>query len=62
VAAGADETYDRQSRLYGDRGLAILCSQKVAVIGAGARVSLAIEYLHASASATWSGLTPSGSI
>nr|WP_256097081.1 ThiF family adenylyltransferase [Streptomyces agglomeratus] len=40
-----DLTYDRQSRLFGDRGQAILAGQKVAVIGAGGAGSLIVEYL-----------------
>jgi molybdopterin/thiamine biosynthesis adenylyltransferase len=40
-----DSTYDRQSRLLGDRGQAIPAGQKVAVIGAGGAGSLIIEYL-----------------
>lgn len=40
-----DLTYDRQSRMFGDRGQAILAAQKVAVIGAGGAGSLLIEYL-----------------
>jgi hypothetical protein len=40
-----DPTYDRQSRLFGDRGQAILAAQKVAVIGAGGAGSLLVEYL-----------------
>src|SRR6266536_3937961 len=44
VPAG-DLTYDRQSRLFGDRGQAILAGQKVAVIGAGGAGSLIVEYL-----------------
>lgn len=41
----ADPTYDRQSRLFGDHGQAILASQKVGVIGAGGAGSLVVEYL-----------------
>lgn len=44
-APAGDLTYDRQSRLFGDRGQAILAGQKVAVIGAGGAGSLIIEYL-----------------
>lgn len=44
-APGSDLTYDRQSRLLGDRGQAVLAGQKVAVIGAGGAGSLLIEYL-----------------
>jgi hypothetical protein len=42
---GADPTYDRQSRLFGDRGQALLAAQKVGVIGAGGAGSLLVEYL-----------------
>lgn len=42
---GADARYDRQSRLFGDRGQEILAGQKVGVIGAGGAGSLVIEYL-----------------
>ncbi|WP_037614845.1 ThiF family adenylyltransferase [Streptomyces aureus] len=41
----SDLTYDRQSRVFGDRGQAILAGQKVAVIGAGGAGSLIVEYL-----------------
>jgi tRNA A37 threonylcarbamoyladenosine dehydratase len=41
----ADERYDRQARIFGDRGQALLAAQKVAVIGAGGAGSLIIEYL-----------------
>jgi hypothetical protein len=41
----ADPTYDRQARLFGDRGQAILAGQKVGVIGAGGAGSLIVEYL-----------------
>jgi molybdopterin/thiamine biosynthesis adenylyltransferase len=41
----ADERYDRQARIFGDRGQALLATQKVAVIGAGGAGSLIIEYL-----------------
>ncbi|MHB8294313.1 MAG: ThiF family adenylyltransferase [Acidimicrobiales bacterium] len=40
-----DPTYDRQARLFGDRGQAILADQKVGVIGAGGAGSLIVEYL-----------------
>jgi hypothetical protein len=43
--ARTDETYDRQARLFGDRGQAILQAQKVGVIGAGGAGSLIVEYL-----------------
>lgn len=45
TAPAGDLTYDRQSRLFGDRGQAILAGQKVAVIGAGGAGSLIVEYL-----------------
>lgn len=41
----ADERYDRQARLFGDRGQALLADQKVGVIGAGGAGSLIVEYL-----------------
>jgi molybdopterin/thiamine biosynthesis adenylyltransferase len=41
----ADPAYDRQARIFGDRGQAILARQKVAVIGAGGAGSLLVEYL-----------------
>lgn len=41
----ADDTYDRQARLFGDRGQSILQSQKVAVVGAGGAGALVNEYL-----------------
>jgi hypothetical protein len=40
-----DLTYDRQARMFGDRGQAILAGQKVGVIGAGGAGSLIVEYL-----------------
>lgn len=40
-----DPTYDRQARLFGDRGQEILRRQKVGVIGAGGAGSLIVEYL-----------------
>lgn len=43
--ARADEAYDRQSRIFGDRGQHILASQRVAIIGLGGAGSLANEYL-----------------
>lgn len=45
VGARRDGTYDRQSRLFGDAGQAILQELKVGVIGAGGVGSLVIEYL-----------------
>ena len=44
-APGSDPTYDRQSRLFGDRGQAVLAAQKIGVIGAGGAGSLLVEYL-----------------
>jgi molybdopterin/thiamine biosynthesis adenylyltransferase len=41
----ADEHYDRQARLFGDRGQALLAQQKVGIIGAGGGGSLINEYL-----------------
>ena len=41
----ADPQYDRQVRLFGDRGQEILANQKVAIIGAGGAGSLINEYL-----------------
>jgi len=41
----ADDRYDRQARLFGDRGQALLLTQKVGVIGAGGAGSLILEYL-----------------
>jgi hypothetical protein len=45
VPADADPAYDRQARLFGDRGQALLRNQKVGVIGAGGAGSLIVEYL-----------------
>ncbi len=42
-SAGSD--YDRQVRLFGDRGQAILAAQKVGIVGAGGAGSLINEYL-----------------
>ena len=41
----ADPQYDRQVRLFGDRGQVILGAQKVAIVGAGGAGSLINEYL-----------------
>ena len=41
----ADPQYDRQVRLFGDRGQEILRAQKVAIIGAGGSGSLINEFL-----------------
>ena len=43
--AGADARYDRQVRLFGDRGQDLLAAQKVGVVGAGGAGSLINEYL-----------------
>jgi tRNA A37 threonylcarbamoyladenosine dehydratase len=43
--AVAGPAYDRQARLFGDRGQDILRNQKVGVIGAGGAGSLIVEYL-----------------
>jgi hypothetical protein len=40
-----DERYDRQVRLFGDRGQELLSRQKVGVIGAGGAGSLIVEHL-----------------
>jgi len=45
AAPSADQSYNRQARIFGDRGQAILAAQKVGVIGAGGAGSLLIEYL-----------------
>jgi molybdopterin/thiamine biosynthesis adenylyltransferase len=44
-AAIRDPDYDRQARLFGDAGQAILRSLKVGVIGAGGMGMLTVEYL-----------------
>lgn len=44
AAASAAERYDRQSRMFGDSGQAILEGQTVAIIGAGGGGSLLCEY------------------
>lgn len=44
-AAASDPSFDRQSRLFGDRGQAILNCQKVGIVGAGGAASLVVEYL-----------------
>jgi molybdopterin/thiamine biosynthesis adenylyltransferase len=43
--AGVDGRYDRQARLFGDRGQQVLAQLKVGVIGAGGAGSLIIEQL-----------------
>lgn len=40
-----ETTYDRQARLFGDRGQDLLSAQKVGVMGAGGAGSLLVEYL-----------------
>lgn len=42
---GADDCYERQTRLFGDRGQGMLKKLKVGVIGAGGAGSLIVEYL-----------------
>lgn len=42
---GVDDRFDRQARLFGDRGQLVLRQQKVGVIGAGGAGSLLVEYL-----------------
>lgn len=44
-AAPGEHTFDRQSRMFGDRGQEILAGQKVGVIGVGGAGSLVVEYL-----------------
>lgn len=41
----ADPTYDRQTRVFGDRGQVLLAKSKVAVVGLGGAGSLIAEYL-----------------
>lgn len=43
--SGAASRYDRQVRLFGDRGQDILSTQKVGIVGAGGAGSLINEYL-----------------
>jgi len=43
--SAADATFDRQARIFGDRGQEVLREQKVGVIGAGGGGSLISEYL-----------------
>jgi molybdopterin/thiamine biosynthesis adenylyltransferase len=45
TVAAAGPAFDRQSRLFGDRGQEILANQKVGVVGAGGAGSLVVEYL-----------------
>lgn len=45
VRAPIDDRYERQSRLFGDAGQAILAQQKVGVIGSGGVGMLLVEYL-----------------
>jgi hypothetical protein len=42
---GAGSAYDRQARLFGDRGQALLATLKVGVIGAGGAGSLLLQWL-----------------
>lgn len=42
---GRDATYDRQARVFGDKGQDMLSRAKVGVIGAGGVGSLVVEYL-----------------
>ena len=44
-AGAASSQYDRQVRLFGERGQEVLTNQKVAIIGAGGAGSLINEYL-----------------
>lgn len=41
----ADPTYDRQTRIFGDRGQVILTGSKIAIVGLGGIGSLIAEYL-----------------
>jgi molybdopterin/thiamine biosynthesis adenylyltransferase len=45
AAASADPTYDRQARLFGDAGQALLGGLKVGIIGAGGVGMLLVEYV-----------------
>jgi len=45
AAALADPSYDRQTRIFGDRGQQILARSRVAVVGLGGIGSLIVEYL-----------------
>ena len=45
VPPGADLTYDRQARLFGDRGQSLLHGAKVGIIGAGGVGSLLVLYM-----------------
>lgn len=45
VPPGADLTYDRQARLFGDRGQSFLHGAKVGIIGAGGVGSLLVLYM-----------------
>jgi hypothetical protein len=44
-AGGSDERFDRQSRLFGDRGQAALAAMRVAIVGAGGVGSVLVELL-----------------
>lgn len=45
VPPGVDSTYDRQARLFGDRGQSLLHGAKVGIIGAGGVGSLFVLYM-----------------
>ena len=59
--SAADAAYDRQARLFGDRGQEILRRQKVGIIGAGGAGSLIMSTWRAWASGISSSQTPSAS-
>lgn len=42
---GRDEMYDRQARLFGDAGQALIANAKVGIIGAGGAGSVLVDYL-----------------
>ena len=44
-AALADPSFDRQTRIFGDRGQAVLADSKVAIVGLGGAGSVVSEYL-----------------
>jgi len=45
IAGQLDQSYDREARLFGDAGVAVLRQLKVGVIGAGGVGSLLVEFL-----------------
>jgi len=45
IAPTVDERFDRQARLFGDRGQRLLATQKVGIIGAGGAGSIICEHL-----------------